>query len=181
MKISHTKKVDRTKILDKIQLQQKVNRLAWQIYERNYSQKEIVIVGIETRGVELSLRISEVLQNISEIKILNATISLDKDNPYNSEITCSLSSEEIKDKVVILVDDVLSSGKTLMYVSKFLSVPLVKLSSLVLINRNHNRYPIKADFEVCRCLLGNILMLFLVKRKEYIYLNRFIISLIACS
>ena len=148
MKISHTKKVDRTKILDKIQLQQKVNRLAWQIYERNYSQKEIVIVGIEIRGVELSLRISEVLQNISEMKILNATISLDKDNPYNSEITCSLSSEEIKDKVVILVDDVLSSGKTLMYAaSKFLSVPLLKFSTLVLINRNHNRYPIKADFE----------------------------------
>ena len=69
------------------------------------------IVGIETRGVELSLRISEVLQNISEIKILNATISLDKDNPYNSDITCSLSSEEIEDKVVILVDDVLSSEK----------------------------------------------------------------------
>ena len=61
--------MDRTKILDKIQLQQKIGRLAWQIYERNYSQKEIVIVGIETRGVELSLRISEVLQNISEIKI----------------------------------------------------------------------------------------------------------------
>ena len=72
LKIFHTKKVDRTKILDKIQLQQKINRLAWQIYERNYSQKEIVIVGIETRGVELSLRISEVLQNISDIKILNA-------------------------------------------------------------------------------------------------------------
>ena len=51
--------MDRTKILDKIQLQQKVNRLAWQIYERNYSQKEIVIVGIDSRGVELSLRISQ--------------------------------------------------------------------------------------------------------------------------
>ena len=89
MKISHTKKVDRTKILDKIQLQQKVNRLAWQIYERNYSQKEIVIVGIETRGVELSLRISEVLQNISEMKILNATISLNKDNPSRREAKTS--------------------------------------------------------------------------------------------
>ena len=82
------------------------------------------------------------------MKILNATISLNKDNPYNSNITCSLSSEEIEEKVVILVDDVLNSGKTLMYAaSEFLSVPLVKLSTLVLINRNHNRYPIKADFE----------------------------------
>lgn len=138
----------KVKILDKIQLQQKVNRLAWQIFERNYTENEIVIVGVETRGVELSLRISQVLQNISNMKIINANVSLNKDNPYSSKIVCNLSSVEIKDKVVILVDDVLNSGKTLMYaVSEFLSVPLINLSTLVLINRNHNRYPIKADFE----------------------------------
>ena len=138
----------KVKILDKIQLQQKVNRLAWQIFERNYTENEIVIVGVETRGVELSLRISQVLQNISNMKIINANVSLNKDNPYSSKIVCNISSVEIKDKVVILVDDVLNSGKTLMYaVSEFLSVPLINLSTLVLINRNHNRYPIKADFE----------------------------------
>ena len=138
----------KVKILDKIQLQQKVNRLAWQIFERNYTENEIVIVGVETRGVELSLRISQVLQNISNMKIINANVSLNKDNPYSSKIICNLSSIEIKNKVVILVDDVLNSGKTLMYaVSEFLSVPLINLSTLVLINRNHNRYPIKADFE----------------------------------
>ena len=138
----------KVKILDKIQLQQKVNRLAWQIFERNYTENEIVIVGVETRGVELSLRISQVLQNISNMKIINANVSLNKDNPYDSKIICNLSSIEVKDKVVILVDDVLNSGKTLMYaVSEFLSVPLINLSTLVLINRNHNRYPIKADFE----------------------------------
>ena len=88
------------------------------------------------------------LQNISNMKIINANVSLNKDNPYNSKIICNLKSVEIKDKVVILVDDVLNSGKTLMYaVSEFLSVPLINLSTLVLINRNHNRYPIKADFE----------------------------------
>ena len=138
----------KVKILDKIQLQQKVNRLALQIFERNYTENEIVIVGVETRGVELSLRISQVLQNISNMKIINANVSLNKDNPYDSKIICNLSSIEVKDKVVILVDDVLNSGKTLMYaVSEFLSVPLINLSTLVLINRNHNRYPIKADFE----------------------------------
>ena len=81
------------------------------------------------------------------MKIINANVSLNKDNPYNSKVICNLSPIEIKDKVVILVDDVLNSGKTLMYVSEFLSVPLINLSTLVLINRNHNRYPIKADFE----------------------------------
>jgi len=140
--------IEKTKILDKKQLQQKINRLAWQIYERNYTEKEIVIVGIEKRGVELANRISEVVSSISNIKVVRATINLDKDNPYDSEIKFSLSISDIKEKVVLLVDDVLSSGKTLMYAaSEFLSVPLIKLSTVVLVNRNHNRYPIKADYE----------------------------------
>lgn len=140
--------IEKTKILDKKQLEQKINRLAWQIYEKNYTEKEIVIVGIEKRGVELANRISEVVSSISNIKVVTATINLDKDNPYDSEIKFSLSISDIKEKVVLLVDDVLSSGKTLMYAaSEFLSVPLIKLSTVVLVNRNHNRYPIKADYE----------------------------------
>jgi len=139
---------ERTKILDKNQLQQKVNRLAWQVYERNYTQKEIVIVGIEKRGVVLSKRLANVISDISDLKVSSATISLDKDNPYSSEIIFSLDSKKIENKVVILVDDVLNSGKTLMYATKeFLSVPIKKLSTLVLVNRNHNRFPIKADYE----------------------------------
>lgn len=137
-----------SKILDKKQLQQKVNRLAWQVYERNYTQKEIVIVGIEKRGVVLSKRLANVISDISDLKVRIATISLDKDNPYSSEIIFSLDSKKIENKVVILVDDVLNSGKTLMYATKeFLSVPIQKLSTLVLVNRNHNRFPIKADYE----------------------------------
>ena len=139
---------DASKILDKKQLQQKVNRLAWQVYERNYTQKEIVIVGIEKRGVVLSKRLANVISDISDLKVSSATISLDKDNPYSSEIIFSLDSKQIENKVVILVDDVLNSGKTLMYATKeFLSVPIQKLSTLVLVNRNHNRFPIKADYE----------------------------------
>jgi pyrimidine operon attenuation protein/uracil phosphoribosyltransferase len=139
---------DASKILDKKQLQQKVNRLAWQVYERNYTQKEIVIVGIEKRGVVLSKRLANVISDISDLKVSSATISLDKDNPYSSEIIFSLDSKKIENKVVILVDDVLNSGKTLMYATKeFLSVPIQKLSTLVLVNRNHNRFPIKADYE----------------------------------
>lgn len=139
---------DASKILDKKELQQKVNRLAWQVYERNYTQKEIVIVGIEKRGVVLSKRLANVISDISDLKVSSATISLDKDNPYSSEIIFSLDSKKIENKVVILVDDVLNSGKTLMYATKeFLSVPIKKLSTLVLVNRNHNRFPIKADYE----------------------------------
>ena len=138
----------RTKILDKNQLQQKVNRLAWQIYERNHTESEIVVVGIQKRGVELAKRISKVIISISDINVIEATIKLDKDNPFDSDLVFSLTAIDIENRVVILVDDVLNSGKTLMYAaSEFLTVPLVKLSTLVLVNRNHNRYPIKADYE----------------------------------
>ena len=139
---------EKTQILDKIQLQQKVNRLAWQIYEQNYSEKEIIVVGIEKRGVELSKRISDVISSISDIKVINSTVKLDKENPFSSDIVFSLEVDAIENKVVVLVDDVLNSGKTLIYAAKeFLSVPLKKLSILVLVNRNHNRYPVKADYE----------------------------------
>ena len=58
-----------------------------------------------------------------------------------------MEEKEYVKKVVILVDDVLNSGKTLMYAAKhFLTTPLNKLSTLVLVDRNHNRYPIKADY-----------------------------------
>ena len=138
----------RTKILEKKQLQQKVNRLAWQIYESNYMESEIVVVGIQKRGVELAKRISKVINSISNINVVEGTVKLDKDNPFDSDLVFSLTAIDIENKVVILVDDVLNSGKTLMYASsEFLTVPLLKLSTLVLVNRNHNRYPIKADYE----------------------------------
>ena len=138
----------RTKILDKNQLQQKVNRLAWQIYERNNLESEIIVVGIHKRGVELATRISKLIRSISDIKVIEATVQLDKDNPYDSDLVFNLTETDIENKVVILVDDVLNSGKTLMHAaSEFLTVPLIKLSTVVLVNRNHNRYPIKSDYE----------------------------------
>ena len=138
--------MEKTLVLNKRQLAQKIDRLAWQIYEQNYKEKEIIIAGIAYRGVLIAKRIAEKLTEISTVKLTLATIKLDKDNPYN-EIEVDINEKEYKDKVLILVDDVLNSGKTLMYGAKyFLSVPLKKLSTIVLVDRNHNRFPIKADF-----------------------------------
>lgn len=138
--------MEKTLVLNKRQLAQKIDRLAWQIYEQNYKEKEIIIAGIANRGVLIAKRIAEKLSEISTVKLTLATIKLDKDNPYNN-IEVDINEKEYKDKVLILVDDVLNSGKTLMYGAKyFLSVPLKKLSTIVLVDRNHNRFPIKADF-----------------------------------
>ncbi len=139
---------EKTNILNKDQLGNTLRRLAWEVYEKNHNEKEIVLIGVEKRGVEICNRISEILSDISEINIKKGTIKLDKDNPSDHEIDLSVSDNDLMNQTVILVDDVLSSGKTLMYATKqLLSVSLKSLSVLVLVNRNHNNYPIKADYE----------------------------------
>ena len=139
--------ITKSKILDSKGISQKINRLAWQIYENNSKENEIVIVGISGRGEVIASKLSKVINQISSIKTKVGTIDLDKDNPYQSEITTDLDEVDYTNKVVVLIDDVLNSGKTLMYASKyFLTTPLIKLSTAVLVDRTHNRFPIKADY-----------------------------------
>ena len=139
--------MEKTLVLNKQQLQQKIDRLAWQIYEQNYKEKSIIIAGIADRGVLLAKKIADKLTEISDIKVKLANIKVDRDHPFYKDIEVDISESEYKNKVLILVDDVLNSGKTLIYGAKyFLSVPLKRLSTLVLVDRNHNRFPIKADF-----------------------------------
>ena len=135
------------RILDAKAIGQKINRLAWQIFENNIKQEKIVIVGVSGRGEILASALSEAIKSISSIDIVIGKVCLDKENPYKSNITTDLAQSDYTDKVVILVDDVLNSGKTLMYAAKyFLTTPLTQLSTVVLINRTHNRFPIKADY-----------------------------------
>jgi pyrimidine operon attenuation protein/uracil phosphoribosyltransferase len=137
----------KTKILDIKEINQKLKRLAWQVYEKNSSEKEIIVVGISERGLILAKELTSLIQQISKIKTKIAHLELDKDNPYDKKVVLNLVEKEYTDKVVILVDDVLNSGKTLIYAAKhFLTTPLVKLAIMVLVDRNHNRYPIKADY-----------------------------------
>ncbi len=139
--------VRHSKILDSKGIGQKVNRLAWQIYENNSKENKIVIVGVSGRGEVLASQLAKVINQISSIKTKLGSVNLDKDNPFQNEITVDLDVADYTNKVVILVDDVLNSGKTLMYASKhFLNAPLSKLSTVVLVDRNHNRFPIKADY-----------------------------------
>ena len=137
----------KSKILDIQGIDQKLKRLAWQVYEKNSSEKEIIIVGISERGFMLAKQLSAYIQEISKIKTKLAHLGLDKDTPYNKEVTLNLEVKEYTNKVVVLVDDVLNSGKTLMYAAKhFLTTPLKRLAIMVLVDRNHNRYPVKADY-----------------------------------
>ncbi len=139
--------VNKSQILDRNGIDQKINRLAWQVYENNVKEDEIVLVGIFGRGEVIAIELFKVLKQISAFKIKLGVITLDKDNPYKEETKINLDLSDYANKVVILIDDVLNSGKTLMYASKhFLNTPLIKLSTVALVDRNHNRFPIRADY-----------------------------------
>src|SRR5690606_19544015 len=125
----------------------KIKRIAYQIYEANVGEKEVVIAGIMANGFLLAKKIKVDLEKISPIKVLLCEVVIDKKNPTN-EIKTSLKKEEYSNQSLLLVDDVLHSGTTLIYgVKHFLEVPLKQFKTAVLVDRNHKKYPIKADFK----------------------------------
>ena len=133
-------------ILDKKQIQQKINRIAYQILEDNLNEKEIVLAGIWDRGYKVALRLKKVLAKISDLKITMLKIELDR---LNSKLVANTDLDEShwKNKVIILVDDVLNSGKTLAYgLGVFLNTPHKKIRTVVLVDRSHKIFPIATDF-----------------------------------
>ncbi len=166
--------MSKTLILNSKQIDQKINRIAYEIYENNHSEKEIIVAGISDNGYIFAKRLAAVVQKISPIKVTLIEIKIDKENPLAKEIKISLSDKELKNKVIILADDVLNSGKTLIFGAKpFLIAPIKRLTTVVLVDRGHNRYPIKADFvglSLSTTLQEHITVDF-KKGKESVYLS----------
>ena len=134
-------------ILDQKQIDHKIRRIAYQIYENNVSEKEVVIAGIFENGFIFAKKIKKVIEKISPIKVIMCKVMIDKKNPIEP-ITTSLESKIYKNKSLVLVDDVLHSGTTLIYgIKHFLQVPLKQFNTAVLVDRNHKKYPVKADFK----------------------------------
>ena len=137
----------KTTVLTPKQIEQKVLRLAYQLYENNHEEKEIVIAGINGRGYLLAKWLTRILKEISPLTVSLGELKMDKDNPLSEPITFSIDEKDLRGKVVVVVDDVVNSGKTLIHgVKHFLSFPTKKLRTLVMVDRSHNTYPVRADF-----------------------------------
>lgn len=135
------------RILNHAEIEHKIKRIAYQIYETFVEEESIVIAGITTNGFVFAEKIATVLQSISPLKVVLCEVTMNKQN-LNSDITTSIAKEIYQNKGIVLVDDVLNSGSTLMYgVKHFLEVPLKKFKTAVLVDRNHKKYPIKVDFK----------------------------------
>lgn len=165
----------KTKILDTNNIAQKLNRMAYEVYEKNYGEKELLLVGIEGNGYKVAERLNEILKKISPLKIKLTKIKVDKENPWSSDPKVDLSEKDFMNRSIIIVDDVLNSGKTLMYAIKpFLYKPVKRLNVLVLVDRSHTRYPVKADFvglSLSTTMQDHIEADFSKKGKETVYLT----------
>ena len=139
--------MDKKKILTNSQIKRKIKRISLQIIESNVEEKEVVLAGIEQNGFLLAKELNKMITELSNLNIKLCSLKIDKKNPLNN-ISTSLNSSEYKNKSIVVVDDVLNSGSTLMYAVKhFLDTELRQLKTAVLVDRNHKKYPIKADFK----------------------------------
>lgn len=135
-------------ILDQDQISNKLIRIAYQILEDNFDEKSLVLVGIAPHGYILAERLKDILIKIApgdkEITLMRVTI---EKNKSSLDATTDTPIEEVKNKTLILVDDVLNSGRTIAYaMGVFFDIPLKKIRTAVLIDRSHHRFPIFSDF-----------------------------------
>ncbi|MGC1632988.1 MAG: phosphoribosyltransferase family protein [Gelidibacter sp.] len=134
-------------ILNHQEINHKIRRIAYQIYENNVNETEVILAGIDANGYILAKKLKANLDKISDLKSVLCKVVIDKKNPLNP-ITTSITATDYSNKSIVLIDDVLNSGSTLIYgVKHFLDVPVTQFKTAVLVNRNHKKYPVKADFK----------------------------------
>jgi pyrimidine operon attenuation protein/uracil phosphoribosyltransferase len=163
-----------TIVLTSHQIEQKLNRIAYQIYEDNADEKEIIVAGIMQSGFLIAKRIVAILKKISTLDIKLIELPINKHSQHSEDVKLSLSAEQLHNRVVIVVDDVLNSGKTMMYaIRPFLYSDIRKLRTVVLVDRNHKRYPISADFvglSMSTTLQDHVSVVF-EEKEEAVYLS----------
>lgn len=136
----------KTEVLSQNQILRICNRFAFQIIENNLKNEDILLVGIKEKGFEIAKLVMKEIQLISTKKVILKYIELDKKKP-----NCNIKSDlENKDNFnnVFLIDDVLNTGKTLIFsITYLLKFDFNSIKTLVLIDRNHKQYPVKIDFK----------------------------------
>src|SRR5690554_828222 len=138
--------IHKLSILNSKDIAEKTTRIAFQILEDNFEESSLVFAGVADRGFVFAQRLKKELEAISSKKIELIKLTIDKDST-SLVGSSNVDVEVAKDKVLILIDDVLNSGRTLAYaLGLFLDIPLKKMRVVVLIDRNHRKFPIVSDF-----------------------------------
>ena len=135
---------DKKYILSKETAEKKLRRMALEVAERNYGEQQLILVGIKENGSIIANKVSKFLKDVFKGEVIVVTLSLDKKRPAAITIEPYI---DFNDKVILLIDDVANSGKTMLYALKPLleSYPK-KIQTLALLERTHKSFPIDVDY-----------------------------------
>jgi len=164
-----------TSILNAAQIEKKVARIAYEIYEEHYSEKEVILAGVGVVGYQLAQNLERILKKISPLKIMLIKVIVDREALTEEDGVKLEKKIDLSNKTVILVDDVLNTGQMFAYCMKtILQYPVKCLRIAVLVDRNHTLFPIKADYiglSVATTLQEHIQVSMQTKGKESVILK----------
>ncbi|MEE9439387.1 MAG: phosphoribosyltransferase family protein [Saprospiraceae bacterium] len=165
---------EKTLILSHKQINQKIKRVAIEILENNYTEKTLILAGINNNGFGFAKQLTKALQKITDIEIKLARISLNPAKPISTDVQIDMPESDFKNKVVIIVDDVANTGRTIFFAFKpFLDIIAKKVEVAVLVDRKHKSFPIKVDYyglSLATTLKENIVVQIKDARSMEVYL-----------
>ncbi len=131
-------------ILNAAVAEKKLRRMALEIAERNYSESQMVLIGIKDHGTVIAKKICQFLKENFKGEVTVMELGIDKKHPA----AISLSNEiNFNDKVIVLIDDVANSGRTMLYALKPLLLQYPKkIQTLALVERTHKTFPVSVDY-----------------------------------
>ena len=125
----------------------KLRRMAYEILENNPGDQQLILAGIKDSGSVIARNIQRHLQEIAGDKLTTRLIEISLDKKKPGVVTLS-ESLPFDDAVIIIIDDVAMSGKTLLYAMKpFLDFHPRKIETLVLVERSYKAFPVQPDYK----------------------------------
>lgn len=138
----------KTLVLTEKQINQKIDRIAYEILENNFDDDALILVGIIGNGYIIAQELGKILEEIGSQKITVCTLDIDKKNPFKKEITTSIPLEQLDKHTIVLIDDVINSGRTMQYaLMKILERSIKRVKTVALVDRKHRNYPIRCDYD----------------------------------
>lgn len=134
----------RTYILDDQTVNMKLQRIAFEIIEDNLDENAVILVGVKDNGSVIARTMKKILQEVGTLSVELVELTIDKIQPKEVELSQNI---DYNNKVIILVDDVANSGKTMLYALKpFLAFSPKKIQTLALVERTHKKFPVHLDY-----------------------------------
>jgi pyrimidine operon attenuation protein/uracil phosphoribosyltransferase len=163
------------KILNEVQIQQKVKRLAIEVLENNIEATELILVGVNNNGMAFARMLMEAILPLTDTPITLTRVRLNPAAPLRDDILLEMPAEELEGKSVLLIDDVANTGRTLFYAARPIMDTLPKkIEVAVLVDRTHKAFPIRVDYvglSLATTLMENISVKILEVEEQAVFLD----------